>query len=192
MAVQSRAPQRSVRRGPAVVTPISTPSSGSGATDQQPRQRSFASWVLIGVPSLLGLFFIWQIASGFVHTETVDHAPVGVSSIRLEPDPLGIRVDVVLVDRQGTETTGSGDLTIKLREPDGAVWQNTRALSPDDFQPLPASHLLASRIGYSVLVPGTDWMRAPRRGGSTSVSVTFQSHDDGAAPITRQAEERFP
>jgi hypothetical protein len=98
----------------------------------------------------------------------------------------------VLVDRQGAETTSAGDLTIKLREPDGAVWQTTRALGPEDFGPLPASHLLAGRVGYSLLLPAADWVRAPRRGGSTSVSVIFQSHDDGAGPITRQAEERFP
>jgi hypothetical protein len=174
-----------------VVTPIPNPSSGSGTPEGEAQRRSFAGWVLIGAPALLGLMFIWQIASGFVHTETVDHAPAAISSVRLEPDPAGVRVDVVLVDRQGAETSAPGDLSIKLREPDGAVWQNTRALSPEDFAPLPAGHLGAGRLGYSLLVPANDWVRAPRRGGSASVSVTFQTRND-APPITRQAEERFP
>src|SRR5919205_128837 len=104
MAVQRRPALRPIRRGPAVVTPISTPSMGSGSLDGEARRRSLAGWVLIGVPSLLGLLFVWQIASGFVHTETVDHAPSAISSVRLEPDPAGVRVDVVLVDRQGAET----------------------------------------------------------------------------------------
>ena len=192
MAVQRRATPRPIRRGPAVVTTIPTPSTGSGAPEGESQRRSLASWVLIGVPALLGLMFAWQIASGFMHTETVDHAPAAISSVRLEPDPAGVRVDVVLVDRQAAETSASGDLTIKLREPDGAVWQSTRAVSPDDFTPLPAGHLAAGRLGYTLLVPSADWVRAPRRGGSASVSVTFQAHDDGAAPVTRQAEERFP
>jgi hypothetical protein len=191
MAVQRRAAPRPIRRGPAVVTPLPTPGSASGTPDGEPQRRSFAGWVLIGVPALLGLMFVWQIASGFVHTETVDHAPAGISSLHLEPDPAGVRVDVVLVDRQGAETSASGDLTVKVREPDGSVWQNTRALSPEDFNALPAGHLSGGRLGFSMLVPASDWVRAPRRGGSASVTVTFQRHDD-AAPITRQAEERFP
>jgi hypothetical protein len=169
-----------------------TPSSGSGSADGDAQRRSLAGWVLIGVPALLGLMFVWQIASGFVHTETVDHAPAAISSVRLEPDPAGVRVDVVLVDRQGAETSAAGDLTITLREPDGAVWQSTRAVAPEEFSALPAGHLAAGRLGYSILVPAADWVRAPRRGGSASVSVTLQTHDDGATPITRQAEERFP
>jgi hypothetical protein len=160
--------------------------------ERETPRRSFAGWVLIGVPALLGLMFVWQIASGFFHTETVDHAPVAISTVRLEPDLWGTRVDVVLVDRQGAETTAAGDLTVKLREPDGAVWQTTRALAPEDFAPLPTGDLSAGRTGYTLLVPAADWVRAPRRGGSASVSVSFVTHADDAVPLARQAEERFP
>jgi hypothetical protein len=148
--------------------------------------------VLIGVPALLGLLFVWQFAAGFLRTEAVDHAPATISTVRLEPDTVGVRVDVVLADRLGAETTGNGDLTIKLREPDGAVWQTTRGLAAADFGPLPSGHLLEGRVGYSVLVPTADWVRPPRQGGSASISVAFQSREDGAVPLTRQAEERFP
>jgi hypothetical protein len=174
------------------VTPLPTPSAGPARAEGEAKRRSFAGWVLIGVPALLGLLFIWQIASGYMHAETIDHAPVAIATVRLEADPAGTRVDVVLVDRQGADASAAGDVSIKLREPDGAVWQSTRAVSPEEFAPLPAGHLSAGRVGYSLLVPAADWVRAPRRGGSASVSVSFQPRDDGAAPITRQAEERFP
>jgi hypothetical protein len=192
MAVQRRAPIRQSRRSSAVVTTLPTPSSGGGASDSTPPHRPLAGWVLIGVPAVLGLLFVWQIASSFVHTETVDHAPVAVSSLRLEPDPNGVRLDLVLVDHLGLEASAAGDLNVKLREPDGAVWQSTRALTSDDFAPLPSEHLLHGRLGYSLLIPASDWVRAPRRGGSASVTVGFQPREDGAATFTRQAEERFP
>ena len=169
----------------------SAPVVTAGRLDEA-RRRSLAGWVLIGVPSLLGLLFLWQIASGFVHTEAVDHAPAAISTVRLEPDSSGTRVDLVLVDRQGADATAAGELTVKLREPDGAVWQTTLMLAPEEFAPLPAGDLAAGRVGYTVLVPAADWVRAPRRGGSASVSVSFQAREDGAVALTRQAEERFP
>ena len=140
----------------------------------------------------MGLMFVWQLASGFLHTESVAHEAVAISSVSLEPDPNGVRVDFVVVDRQGVDTTVGGDLSIKLREPDGAVWQTTRGLAPEEFAVLHDSHLLAGRLGYSVLVPASDWVRAPRHGGSASISLTIQPRDDGASTLTKQAEERFP
>jgi hypothetical protein len=90
----------------------------------------------------------------------------------------------------GQETTVSGDLNVKLREPDGTVWQTTRSVTAADFRTLPEGGLLAGRTGYSVLIPASDWLRAPRRGGSATVSLGIQP-TEGAA-FSTVAEERFP
>jgi hypothetical protein len=45
-------------------------------------------------------------------------------------------------------------------------------------------------MGYSVVVPATDWLRAPRRGGSATVSINVQPTE--ATPFATVAEERFP
>jgi hypothetical protein len=151
---------------------------------------SAAMWVVIGVPVLLALSLAWQIGSSLLHTEIAARDAVAVSRVSLEADPLGSRIDVVVVDRSGQETTLTGDLAIKLREPDGTVWQTTRSVTPTDFGPLPEGGLLAGRVGYSVVVPATDWLRAPRRGGSATVSITVQPTD--GSPFSTVAEERFP
>src|ERR1700738_1962358 len=153
-------------------------------------ERSIGAWVIIGVPAMLGLLFVWQLASSVLHTEIVIRSAVSISRVSLEADPLGSRIDLVLVDRVGQETTLTGDLNIKLREPDGTVWQTTRSVTPDDFVPLPAGGLLAGRVGYAVLIPTTDWLRTPRRGGAATVSVAVQPADGVA--FSTVAEERFP
>jgi hypothetical protein len=55
---------------------------------------------------------------------------------------------------------------------------------------LPDGGLLAGRTGYSVVIPASDWLRAPRRGGSATVSVSIQPTD--GTPFSTVAEERFP
>jgi hypothetical protein len=97
---------------------------------------------------------------------------------------------MVLVDRVGQQTTANGDIIIQLREPDGTVWQSTRSITAADFVPLHEGGLLAGRIGYSVLIPASDWLRAPRHGGAATVSVNV-APTDGTA-FSTVAEERFP
>jgi hypothetical protein len=146
---------------------------------------------MLGVPVVLLIVFGWQVGSSLIKTDVVVRTAVAVSRVTLEHDPVGARVDFVVVDRVGADTTVAGDLTVNVREPDGTVWRTTRAIIPTDFGPLPGNSLLRGRTGYSVLVPATDWARAPRRGGSTSVSVSVQPID-GSAPVASVAEERFP
>jgi hypothetical protein len=145
--------------------------------------------VIVGVPVLLLLSFVWQIASSMLHTEIAVRDAVAVSKVTLEADAVGTRVDLVLVDRIGQETTVSGNMIVKLREPDGTVWQTTRAVSAADFTPI-SGGLLSGRLGYSVTVPASDWLRAPRRGGSATVTVSVEPSE--GAPFTTVAEERFP
>ena len=154
------------------------------------QRRPIGAWVLVGVPLLLGVVFVWQIVSGFMHTEIAVRGAAAVSRVSLESDPIGARVDFVIVDRVGSETTVTGDVTVKVREPDGGVWQATRRVGSSDFSPLPTGGLLSGRVGYSVPVPATDWVRAPRRGGAASVSVSVQASD--GSTLSTVAEERFP
>ena len=153
-------------------------------------RRSAATWVIIGVPILLGLVFAWQIASNVLHTEIVVRSAVAISRVSLESDPAGSRVDLVLVDRVGNDTTFNGDMTIKVREPDGTVWQSSRGVTAAEFVKLPDGGLLAGRLGYAVIIPSTDWMRAPRRGGSATVTVEVVPTEGTA--FSTVAEERFP
>jgi len=153
-------------------------------------RRSAGMWAMIGVPVVLGLVFAWQIGTNLLRTEIVVRSPVAISRVSLEADPLGSRVDLVMVDRIGQDTTFNGSMTIKVREPDGTVWQNTRDVAAADFLPLQSGGLLSGRTGYSVIVPRTDWMRAPRRGGSATVSVDAVP-TEGVA-FSTVAEERFP
>jgi hypothetical protein len=146
--------------------------------------------VIIGVPVVLLLLFVWQVGSSMLRTEIAIRDAVAVSRVSLEADPLGSRIDFVLVDRVGQDTTVSGDLNIKLREPDGTLWQTTRRVSASDFAVLPGGGLLSGRLGYSVVIPPSDWLRAPRRGGSASVSVSVVPAD--GVPFSTVAEERFP
>ncbi len=162
---------------------------GQGSQFKRSR-RSFGAWVMIGVPLLLALTFAWQVGSSLLHTEIVARDAVAVSRVSLESDGAGSRIDFVVVDRGGQETTVSGNLQIKLREPDGAVWQTSRTVTAADFRPLPDGGLLAGRVGYSVIVPATDWLRTPRRGGSATVSVNVAPAD--GTGFSTVAEERFP
>jgi hypothetical protein len=166
-------------------------SRSHASTPPEPRvRRSAATWVIIGVPVVLLLLFVWQVGSSILRTEIAIRDAVAVSRVSLEPDPLGSRIDFVLVDRVGQDTTVSGDLNIKLREPDGTLWQTTRRVSASDFAVLPGGGLLSGRLGYSVVIPPSDWLRAPRRGGSATVSVSVVPAD--GAPFSTVAEERFP
>jgi hypothetical protein len=153
-------------------------------------RSSVGVWVLIGVPALLLAFFALQVVASVMHADLIVRGAVGVARASLEADPAGARIDLVIVDRIGQETTVNGELTIRLREPDGAVWQTTRSVRTADFVPLPAGGLLAGRVGYSVVIPSTDWLRVPRRGGAASISVGIQP-TEGAA-FSTSAEERFP
>jgi hypothetical protein len=152
-------------------------------------RRSVGTYVIIGVPIMLLLLFAYQVASGLLHNEIAIRDAVAVSRVSLEPDQAGSRINLVLVDRVGQDTTVNGELSIKLREPDGTVWQTTRTVSGADFLPLKGG-LLGGRMGYSVVIPATDWLRAPRRGGSATVSVNVVRAD--GMPFSTVAEERFP
>jgi hypothetical protein len=140
---------------------------------------------------LLGLLALWQVGSTVFKTELTTRNAVAVSRVALEYDPAGARVGIVLANRLGADTSIAGDLTVKVREPDGAVWQTTRTVSAGDFVTLPQGSLLKGRTGYSVVVPVTAWARAPRRGGSATVTVTVVPAD-GSEPFTTVADERFP
>jgi hypothetical protein len=168
---------------------LPTGSSSSHLSVRRDR-RSAGSWIMIGVPILLVALFAWQIISPMLRTEIATRDAVGFSRVSLEADPAGSRIDFAVVDRVGQETTVSGDVSIKLREPDGTVWQATRGLTPADFRTLPEGGLLAGRTGYSVVIPASDWLRAPRRGGSATVTLSVQPTD--GAPFSTVAEERFP
>jgi len=144
---------------------------------------------MIGVPILLVAMFAWQIVSPMLRPEIAVRDAVGFSRVSLESDPAGSRIDFAVVDRVGQETTVSGDVNIKLREPDGTVWQATRTVTATDFRTLPDGGLLAGRTGYSVVIPASDWLRAPRRGGSATVTLSVQPTD--GSPFSAVAEERF-
>jgi hypothetical protein len=174
-ATRARTPAANQPVAPAVNTP----------------RRSAGTWVIIGVPVLLVLTFVWQIGSGFMHTEIAVRQAISVGRVSLEADPAGSRIDFVVVDRVGQETTVNGTVNVKLREPDGTLWQTSRTVSGDDFKPLPDGSLLAGRPGMSVIIPAADWVRPPRRGGSATVSIDVQPSDDGPA-FSTVAEERFP
>jgi hypothetical protein len=140
---------------------------------------------------MLLLLLAWQVGSGLLRSEIAIRDAVAVSRVSLESsfEPAGSRVDLVLVDRVGQATTVTGDLTVKLREPDGTVWQTTRSVSAADFGPLPDGGLLAGRLGYSVVIPASDWLRAPRRGGAATITVSVQPAERSA--FSTVAEERF-
>jgi hypothetical protein len=164
-------------------------SQGQGSKPKKSRV-SAATVVIIGVPALLALTFVWQIGSNLLRSQITVRDAVSVGRVSLEADPLGSRIDFVLVDHAGQETTLTGDIAVKLREPDGTVWQTSKSVTPADFGPLPDGSLIAGRVGYSVMIPATDWLRAPRRGGSATVTVNIQPAD--GTPFSTVAEERFP
>lgn len=164
----------------------SSASAGAGAR----RRPTAATLLIIGLPILLAVTFVWQVGSGLLRADATLHDAVAVSSLALKADPLGSRIEFVLVDRTGQDTTTTGDVTIRLREPDGTLWQNTRHLTPGDFTSLSSDGQGTPRTGFSVVVPATDWLRAPRRGGQASVSVTVQPANGD--PVSGTAEQRFP
>jgi len=170
---------------------VSAGSSGFNLTQSLKRaRRSAGTWIIIGIPILLLTLFVWQIVSPLLRTEIAVRDAVGFSRVSLEADPAGSRIDFAVVDRVGQETTVTGDVNIKLREPDGTVWQTTRSIAPANFVTLPEGGLLSGRTGYSVVIPASDWLRAPRRGGSATVSVSIKPTD--GVLFSTVAEERFP
>ena len=154
--------------------------------------RNMGTIALIAIPALMVLTLVWQVASTTFHSEIVVRQAVAVGQLTLEGDSAGSRVDFVVVDRVGRETTFNGEVTVRLREPDGTLWQTTRTLSAGDFQTLPDTSLLAGRLGYSVLVPASDWARSPRRGGLATVSVSVNPSDEGAPSFSTESQQRFP
>jgi hypothetical protein len=159
---------------------------------RQPEGRSKGFYLLIAIPVVLAVTFVWQVGSSMFHTEALVRQAVGVGQVALEPDPSGTRIDFVLVDRYGQETTLDGSMNVTLREPDGAVWQATRTVSASDFQPLADDGLLAGRTGYSVLVNARDWARPPRRGGLATVSITATPSGASSEAFSTQSQQRFP
>jgi hypothetical protein len=140
---------------------------------------------------VLAATFLWQLSSGLFHTDAAVRQAVAVGQVTLEPDPAGTRVDFVLVDRVGQETTFTGNVNVSVRDPDGAVWQTNRSLTAGDFQTLPDDSLLAGRTGYSVVVNARDWARPPRHGGLANISISATLSDDGPT-ISTQSQQRFP
>jgi hypothetical protein len=116
--------------------------------------------------------------------------PVAVSRVVLEAAPDGTAISLVLRDASGLDSVFVGQLSIELREPDGAVWQTTTNVNMTNFKTLPPGSLLAGRLGYTLTVPPTAWTRPPRRGGPATVSI-------GVTPVngtrfTSSATEIFP
>lgn len=155
----------------------------------QPR-RPTAAMVAVGIAVLMVGTFLWQVGSPYLRNEAVVRGATAVGRVSLESDPIGSRIDVVLVDRVGEQTTVTGTVDVSLREPDGTLWKTSRSITPADFQPLPDGGLLAGRVGYAVYVPASDWARPPRQGGAATVSVTVRPAD--AEAFSAQAQERFP
>jgi len=175
------------------MTMMSATSSGrtTAAAPRRRASRPLGTWVMLGVPLALVLLFVWQIVAPLLKTEIQVREPVSISRISLESDPTGARVDFVVVDRAGQETTVNGDLTVKVREPDGAVWQTSRTIAGSDFSALPSGGLLAGRVGYSIVVATSDWARPPRHAGSATVTLNIQPASS-ETPLSSVAEERFP
>jgi hypothetical protein len=148
-------------------------------------------WIIVGIPALLVGALAWQFVSSAIHTEIAIREAVSVGRVSLEADPAGARIDFVLVDRVGQQTTLDGTISVKLREPDGTLWQTSRWVSASDFQPLPDRGLLAGRMGYSVVVPSGDWARPPRHGGSATVTIDAVP-SGGGRTISAVDEQRFP
>jgi hypothetical protein len=148
-------------------------------------------YVVIAIPVVLALAFVWQVAASMFHTEAVVRQAVSVGQVSLQPDSSGTRIDLVLVDRYGQDTTFSGTLDVSLREPDGALWKTSRNVSAEDFQALPDDSLMAGRAGYSVMVNAKDWARPPRHGGLATVSIGATPSGDGQA-FSTQSQQRFP
>ena len=155
------------------------------------RLRPSATWLLIGIPLLLAAAVAWQLISSTLRTEVITREAVSVGRVSLEPVSDGVRIDLVLVDRVGQQTTADAMLQIKLREPDGALWQTSRAVSVQDFHPLADGGLLGGRLGYSIVVPARDWARPPRHGGAATVNVSV-TPAGGSPSFSTVAEERFP
>lgn len=173
------------RARPVIPTPTSPP---PGPIAQ--RRRPTAASVAVGIVVLLVATFLWQVASPFFRGDVAIRSAAAVGRVSLESDPIGSRIDLVVVDRVGAETTVAGKLDVSLREPDGTLWKTSRTVSASDFQPLPEGSLLAGRSGLSVSVPASDWARPPRQGGASTASVTITPNDGPA--FSTVAEERFP
>ncbi len=157
----------------------------------QQRPRSAPTGVVVGgIVALLVLLVILRYVPVFDLASNHPGPPASVAQAVLESDPGGAAVGLVLVDRVGRDTTLTGDLTLEVREPDGAVWRAARTVDPKDFAPLPAGSLLAGRLGYRVVVPSAAWPRPPRRGGVAAVVVAVAPTGDPA--FTSSFNVTFP
>jgi hypothetical protein len=167
--------------------------AAANATPPRPRRKRppLGVWVMVGVPLVLLAVLLWQVGSAVMRSDIVGRTAVAASRATLEEDPAGARIDLVLVDRFGNDVAANADLTISLREPDGALWQTSRSLSSADFAALAGHGLLGGRLGYALVVPTADWARVPRRGGAATVVVTVHSRDGGQT-FSTVSEERFP
>src|SRR5215467_5327040 len=96
------------------------------------RGRPVGLWVMLGVVAALVVLFAWQLVSPMLRAQIAVREPVSISRVSLESDPAGSRVDMVIVDRVGQDTTANADIAVKVREPDGAVWQATRTVTAAD------------------------------------------------------------
>lgn len=143
---------------------------------------------LIGaaILALLLLPVAWQTAGPLVLSNTGPGLPTSISRVVLEPDPGGVALSLVLLDRAGRDTTLTGTLGIELREPDGALVQYQRSVTPADFQVLPPDSFFAGRAGYRLVIPPTAWARPPRS-GQASIVVSVAPRD-GPAFTTKTTE----
>lgn len=151
-------------------------------------RRPWAIGGAVGVAALalLALIFLPSFLSGNVGPSD----PVAVTRVVLEADPAGTAVLVVLGDRTGTDVSLNGDLSIELREPDGAKYDVTRTLDASSFENLPQGSVLRGRLGYRFVVPPAAWSRPPRRGGQVFVQVTVAPR--GADRFSYTGTDTFP
>lgn len=172
-----------------MVAATANPRGRSGLSAQ--RARPTGLWVAAAVALVLLALFVWQLVSPVLRQQVIVHAAASIGRVTLVADPAGTRVDVVIVDRTGQDTSAEGTMDVRVREPDGAVWRSSRHVSTGQFTTIDDGGLLAGRLGYSLVVPASDWARPPRHGGTATVNVTF-TPASGGAPITSVEDVRFP
>lgn len=102
----------------------------------------------------------------------------------------GYAVDVVLVDDQDHDAAVAGEMDVQLRQTGGQIWESRQAVTPAQFKPLPATSLLAGRVGYSVTAPSSAWTTPPSSGTPATILVTATPRS--GPPITGQVTTVFP
>lgn len=156
------------------------------------RERVRRSWLVAGGVVLAALAAL----AAYLFTPIFRPAPgpsveaVSVARVVLEPADQGTAISLVLQDRAGNDAILLGELSLELREPDGAVWQVTRALRTTSFNPLPGTSLLAGRLGFREVIPPSAWTRPPRSGGQAAITVVATRPD--GSQVRHQSTTRFP